>query len=591
MLLFEIPDNSHIIPDKICFHTLYHMRLSRLTSAIFAVIAAFLVSIPVFADNRSELLDQIDELLAEIETVRSDREAMLLDHATALSDRYATALADEGVNPDHVDILLGAKKLLGTTFRQEVTAQYRELSDTMFDDIAETKEMLSELKTDITLGASSVTDAERSVYEQTITEAQSDLETFRSESQQTLDTFLSDFLSQLDGEVERVRDRIGENRDFLTVIADMERRYDSMEERLTALKSSITDTEETVLDRLQNNVTLLSEQKATLIDRMDQSLDEAVERAMSYSRLREREQDIRVYRDLLLDRFESYLETSFHDDEDLLLSYLAAKNIVESEPELRERIYDESGTIRYDRVFEDADELFSEIQTLWSDISDRIDELDALKARYENESALGLSTDLSTQLSNAYRTKRDEYEAEFQTYLENIAEEQSLIAEQVETKNEKNELEKRQNESYIAILELEKDLFDKELQTGHSVEYAERILADFIERTHTVAQEGNSRVQRRAQQLQYAARLSVLDRAIRENEAYTAFAQYRVDVVKSVNAAIADLEDTLGKDATLDRLKTIIERADALKDRYLSPSVRYQIDLVRRAAYEYLSEN
>ncbi|HRI35628.1 MAG TPA: hypothetical protein PK765_00715 [bacterium] len=561
--------------------------MNRLLAGCVAVIVSTVSVVSVYAaTNKETVIAGIDSLVSEIRTTRTARADALLTAATTLSNEYEKAMTASGVSADDVDTLFAAGKITGTPFRQSVSSQYRSLVDSLFSDIDNVSASLLASRTDIVLGYSDLTDGQKKTFESEIAASRNQYATFVSGSQSAIDAFLSANRATLKTEVARLVTIAAEERDTLAVLRDIRSRYATLESGLDTMKSDMDYIRTNILDALQNNITFLAEEKAKYLVRMQANFDAGIEKAIAYERVRARKGDIEVYRDVLLQRWQSYADTNFADDQMLLLSYLKAQNIVDSEKALRQTIYTDSGIIRYAEVLADADGLFSRIQKLQSDIVSTNADLANLKTRYAG-GASSIATDLKTDLANAYSEKLVEYQDEFQDYIETVAADQTNLEQLVSSENQANELEKQQNASYIRIMELEKSVIDTTIAGSHSVEFARDTIAAFESRIKTLAAKGDSRVKRRADQLIHDARYQLVNRILLQDE-YTPYTKSRSVIVTAVSERIAGIEQQKGVDATLEYLKKVDSKIEIALASGLSVKNTHLLLSVRRALYDYI---
>jgi hypothetical protein len=562
--------------------------MNRLLAGLVVTTVAIVSSAAVYAaTNKETVVASIDALVSEIRTARTARADSLLTAATTLSSEYEKAMTASGVSADDVDTLFAAGKIPGTPFRQTVSSEYRSLVDSLFTDIDKVSSSLLSTRTDILLGYSDLTDGQKKVFDADIAASRTQYQTFASGSQSTIDAFLSRNRATLKSEVSRVAGLVSANRDTLSVLKDIRARYATIESNLATLKSNMEYVRVNILETLQNNITFLGDEKAKYAERMRANFDAGIEKALSYDRIRARKGDLEVYRDSLLARWQSYADTNFADDQGLLLSYLKAQNIVDSEKALRDKIYTASGTIRYADVLANANGLFTEVQKLQSDIADTNSDLAELKVRYAANASSTVTSDLKTQLASAYSQKLAEYQDEFQEYIASIAADQTSLEQKTDAENQANELLKQQNASYIRIMELDKATVDTTIAGSHSVEFARDTITGFESRVNAVAAKGDSRVQRRRDQLVYDVRYQLVNRMLLEDQ-YTPYVKVRAKIVAAVKAKLESLEASKGIDATLTLLKKIDTKIDAAIAGGLSVKNTHLLLSVRRALYDYL---
>ena len=423
-----------------------HTSITRRCVAALTIVASLAsTASTTYADaSRDDILSRITTMESSIQTAITTQDQKLLKSATDLSTLYDQRLHDKGISADDVDILFSLGTLTGANFRDDVTQQYLQLHTNLFTSVRATLATLDAAQTELSIGSSTLTDAKALTYTNTLSGALVSYNTFMNQSDIAISSFSVGYATRMDLTVLTLQQQILKNQDLLTFIHTVQSRYTGLEDRMKTLKSGIADIETNVLANLQNNISIMNGVKSDYRAQIESSLSGGLAKALQNPHLAQYRQDAQVFLGLTMGKWDDYMNANFQDDQNLLLEYMKAKNILNSEPAIRARIYDANGNI----IFKDltaSGSLMKDIDQLSSDIDASTVSLAALKLRYANQTALGLNQDMKTALDNAYHTKLAEYQKSLTDYLTSLGYQQSV--------SEKNAALQTQNDQLTSAKE------------------------------------------------------------------------------------------------------------------------------------------
>ena len=550
------------------------------------------------AANKSALLQRIDSLTTSVNAAIQTESQSLLSSASSLGDLYDTRLRIAGLDAQDVAGLrsIGALSDSGT-FRDEVMGEYTRLSSTLFTGINQTVGTLSNLRLQISLGTSDVTDAQYTTYGQTLAGIESGIATFQSGATASITTFSTTERQHLDARISTIATRAQTSGSALALFRSARTKYAQVESGLTELQGLIGKVDNNVLQSLQNNLTFLQDTKNTYRTNLETNITNVINQASTLSpRVAAQKSYLQTVKDGLLGEWDDSMTRNFSDDSNLLLAFMKAQNNVKYESDLRSRIYDQSGGIRYADLYASG-ALTAQIDAITSDIAASTGTLNALLTRYASvsvpSSGSGSVRDaLQAKLRNAYESAFADYQSRLVDTIQKVNSDATLTETNTALANktkqlstttqnllsEKATLTKTQLQAITHALTAEKKLLDSDLRKSLSVGFAQKRVKTFIQTVTALTKDSTGAIRMQGERLQFAALTKLYTREI---SAYNKPDATVSDDEKAAALTIDDLVNAAAKGANLrTTLKGRLARNITLaKDAKTSVASRYELTL------------
>ena len=461
-----------------------------------------------------------------------------------------------------------------------MTSGYLTLHASLYTDINATLSSLNTISTAITLGSSTIDPGKESTYENTLSGALDAYNSFLSESNAAINTFSAQNTLNLQNVLLQVQAQSIQNQDLLQFIRTTKTKYTTLDTQLGTLQSLVDDIDTNVLATLQNNITILSAQKADYRTRIQSSLDSALNKAIQNPHIQQFEQDAKLFVNLTMTKWDDYMNTNFQDDQDLLLEVLKAKNTIASEPALHAKLYDNNGNIILSDLSASGAFLAS-VDQLTANINESVSELQAVKLRYTTGSTANLNTNLAIDLQNAYTAQLAQYQKDFITYLNSLMSKSSvgeqntaLQSEATTLRNETNTLTNEKNalsaqqqallsandQAILNLVRLEDEKLRRIFVGSVSYDYAKTNVQNELNTLNNIAKlTSNADIKAHITKITYTYTARLIRRQIRTDSVLSTLpATTRQGYESQAYSAIKNLENGSGTGNTIQKISLVL---------------------------------
>ncbi len=529
------------------------LKIKNIITLLILFTFIFQSNINVFAlKSKENLINDINTLNTSISKNISEKETLLTQKAYELSALYDKTLTDLNINPDDVDILLKANKINVYNFRQEIADQFLKIKQWIFSDIKSWLNDLSLLKDEISIWYSEISPAQKIIFDNKIKDINNKYLIFLSGSTNTINNFYNSFSWKIQEVSLNVKKWISDNIDYISFIQNIKNKYQQIENNISSLNTLIWTIENEILLNLQNNVVLLKTNKIKYTTEIKENLVKWINQIISKNpNLKQFESKLMTYIDNLMIEWQQYLDANFLDDEELFLSLMKAKNIINSEKELRLKIYDSLWNIRFSELSQTGT-LLNNVNTLWKDLENSNIALKKLVTIYWAwEIIANRSSILNTALLNASKEKYVSYQDKITNYIKSLIETESL--------------EKKVLSQSLALLDLEEKILKWSLNDSMKYNAIDLLVNNFnLKIDNLIKKETNSIIIKKAKILKYKYAELVIRKKIEEDFNTLAFNNLQTKLNKNADNAFLKFRNKLGNDVFFNKLENALIKIDKL---------------------------
>lgn len=531
------------------------------TSSIFAL------------SNKETVLASVDSLRTSIASGISAREQLLSDRANELGNRYDAIIRTLGYQSDEIEALTSIKKLNVPAFRQEVAQAYSTLKQSMFADIKTTQTNLSSLRDEVALGYTDLSVSQKQAYDTRIANSNAQYIIFLSGSTKDLDTFTETFSGRIMTNVDMVTKMMQDNGDYIRFIRDIRNGYAQINEKSGVFLTKRDIFEKQILPNIQWGFLAFTDNKKNYTNAIRSDLDGALVKALTNERLKKQETELRTYAETIMNRWTEYLNKNFSDDNDLLYAKRDAENIITTEKNLRERIYDTDGNIRSLDITESGS-LLADIHKTYTSLMAVITSLDAINNNYGTGNTLST---LNDRLYKGYLSEVAIYRDDFTKFL-NDRYTATLLS-------EKNHIQT------LWLIDNEEQILKQNLATVTSALFAEQTINTFINKIESLAaSDGLADTLKKVQLLKYRYRKLVVQKKIDDGN-LSAYFWLRPSLDAVITTFFTSLEQRIGGEVLISKFPVVSSKIDTLlTSTTLSSKKRYQLLVVQSNIFNYLED-
>lgn len=521
--------------------------------------------------NKEAVLASVDSLRTSITSGISAREQLLSDRANELGNRYDAIIRTLGYKSDEIEALTSIKKLNVPAFRQEVAQAYSALKQSMFADIKTTQANLSSLRDEVALGYADLSVSQKQAYDTRIANSNTQYAIFLSGSTKDLDTFTETFSGRIMVNVDMVNKMMQDNGDYIRFIRDIRNGYAQIHEKSGVFLTKRDVFEKQVLPNIQWGFLTFTTNKKNYTNAIRSDLDGALTKALTNERLKKQETELRTYAETIMNRWTEYLNKNFSDDNDLLYAKRDAENIITTEKNLRERIYDTDGNIRSLDITESGS-LLSDIHKTYASLVAITTSLDTITNSYGTGNTLST---LNDRLYKGYLSEVAIYRADFTKFL-NDRYNTTLLS-------EKNHIQT------LWLIDNEEQILKQNLATVTSALFTEQTINTFINKIESLAaSDGLADTLKKVQLLKYKYRKLAIQKKIEEG-GLSVYFWLRNSLDATITTFFTSLEQRMGREVLMSKFPVVSSKIDTiLASTTLSQKKRYQLLVVQSNIFNYL---
>ncbi len=563
-------------------NNLIMIKIKNIISLLIWFVFIFQPIINVFAinSNKENLINDINKLNTTISTNVLEKETLLTNKAYELSTLYNKTINDLNINPDDVDILLKANIINVYNFRQEMADQFLKIKQSIFSDIKSGLNDLVSLKDEISLWYSEISAAQKIIFDNKIQEINKRYLAYLSGSTTSINDFYNSFSWKIQEVSLSVKKWVLDNAEYISFIHNIKSKYQQIENNLSSVNTLIWIIENDILQNLQNNIVFLKQNKLKYTTEIRENLLKWINQwIIKNNNLKKFEDALMIYLDNLMIEWQQYLDTNFLDDEELFLALMKAKNIINSEKELRLQIYDLAWNIRFSELNQTWSLLIN-IDTLWKDLENSNTALNKLVTLYWAwEIILNRSSIMNDALFNASKEKYVLYQEKIISYIKSLLETDSL---------EKQILSKS-----LIVLDLEEKILKWSLDNSMKYTTLDLIINNFNSKIdNLIKNETNASVIKKAKILKYKYAELVINKRLEEDFAKNAFNNLQKKLTLDWNNALTKLKNKLGNDLFFTKLENILKKIDKLLTKLnLSNKNRFKLLVIKSIVLKNLQIN
>ncbi len=529
------------------------MKTKKIISALVLSVFFFHNILNVFAlTNKETLVNNIDILKTNISKDISIKEALLTQKAYDLSNLYDKKIKELNINPDDVDILLKANKINILNFRQEIQDQFISLKQSLFSDIKNNLNNLTSLKDEVSIWYSEISFAQKTAFDEKIKQINANYTLFLSGSTENINNFYNVFSLKIDGIIAGIQKWISENLAYISFIQNIKSKYQKIESNLLSINKLVWIIEKDVLQKLQNNIVFLKNDKNKYTQALNTDLNDWIKKALEKnSKLKKYESSLKNFVDNLMQKWQQYLDVNFSDDENLFLVLMKAKNIINSEKDLRLQIYDSTWNIRFLELSETWT-LMIKIDSLSKDLEDSNLNLNKLIALYwTGNVANDRSTKLKTDLYNTYKEKYALYQDEVIKYMQTCITNDSL--------------EEKALSQSLKMLDLEEEVFKWSIDDSMKFNILDLLVNNFnIKIDNLIKNETNDKVIKKAKSLKYKYENLLVKKLLEEDFGPNFDKNLETKLRNDLNKILQSIKEKLENDSFYQKLEKVLWKIDKI---------------------------
>lgn len=318
-------------------------------------IILFLISFLVFsssvsADNKFDLIDKIDNLQSSFSSLKKSELDDLKETVIDLKSSYDSILEKLWYNSETINYLKNLWDFSGD-FVENMSLDYTDLNNQITTKINSSNLDLTNIKDDIELNYSSVSERQKAILEPKIDELQTTYDRLKEDIKEDIDDFQDKHESKLSTEKSRIKDIAQDAKSSIWEISSFSDDFEEFDSTMVDFSKEYEIFKKTYLTYLGDiNFTISSksdEYTAVLSDSLDKIL-EANKKV--YPSLSGSDLELSNYKKVLLWEFSSSLEDYIESNYFVLNSDADISSLVQKHKEIKAKYIDSDGNINGDEV-------------------------------------------------------------------------------------------------------------------------------------------------------------------------------------------------------------------------------------------------
>lgn len=398
-------------------------------------LALFLISFffafsSVSADNKTDLINKIESLQSNFQTLKTSQISDLRETVVDLKSSYDSILEKLWYNSETINYLRNLGDF-AWNFVENMSLDYTDLNNQITTKINSASLDLTNIKDDIELNYSSISESQKSILEPKINAIESTYNRLKEDIEEDVDEFQDEHEWKLSTERDRIKEIAKDSKDSISEISTFSDDFEEFDATMADFTKEYVRFKDTYLTYLWDINYTISSKSDEYTNTLEEALDNIFEANKKvYPSLSNSDLELTNYKKTLLTEFRVSLDDYIEKNYFVLNSDSDIANIVQKHKEIKAKYIDSDWNINGDEVV--ANKWISwEVKLLTSKLKTLKTSLSSINWTQDWDKTLEtIETEVENNIIDFYNSNSQDYKDRF---VSRIRDKLSIVS--LETKN------------------------------------------------------------------------------------------------------------------------------------------------------------
>jgi len=526
--------------------------------------------VSVFADNKTDLLDNLNNIKSSFEKLSIDKEQTLTSEVYKISEKYNNIFTDLGYNEDTINNLISLWKL-DSNFKWDLVVEYTALKNDIISKVNNELLLLNNLIDDITLNYWEISDSKYDSFKAKIDQFESDLEDYKTSFTDKVNALISKYVWNLEVSSENINQIVENNKDVLDKLKVFNDTFNKFSENINNFNKNYEIFREKFLTYSWDITEYSNDKQVEYNNLLKENFYKLIDKNLELNKdLEKFKWEIYRYADILAENFAYNLSKELNLEYWVLYSESDVNWLISKYNDIKNKYYDAEWFLKAKEVL-DSETILSDIKKYEDDINTINEKV--LKLIWNSDNSLDtIKIQLENQIIKFYNDN-------YPIYKDDLA---TKIKEKISFIN----LDNKNAISIAESIDIRYEMLVDKIKSQYNISILEKEVNDFKSKINKFKVIDNEKLQLKIDNLNYSLDTFVLNREINHPD-YNAYSS----LVPKYKDALDDIFikfQAKYKDQTREKLNIVLDRVNEALEKNLSKKNKFMLLNVKLRIIEFL---